>query len=53
MLRSAPLNYVTIYTWDSAERAKLRMEAETKKLEVELKPCQRLSDYSLTSSRHR
>jgi hypothetical protein len=38
--------------WDSVERAKLRMEAETKKLEVELKPCQRLSDYSLTYSRH-
>jgi hypothetical protein len=33
-------------SWDSAERAKLRMEAEKKKIEVELKPCQRLKDSS-------
>jgi len=33
-------------SWDSAERAKLRMEAEKKKIEVELKPCQRLKDFS-------
>ncbi len=32
--------------WDGSDRAKLRMEAEAKKLEVELKPCQRVSDYS-------
>jgi hypothetical protein len=33
-------------SWDSAERAKLRIEAEKKKIEVELKPCQRLKDFS-------
>src|SRR5262245_10988823 len=33
-------------SWDSAERARLRMEAEKKKIEVELKPCQRLKDFS-------
>jgi hypothetical protein len=33
-------------SWDSAERAKLRMEAEKKKIEVELNPCQRLKDFS-------
>jgi hypothetical protein len=35
------------WAWDSADRAKLRMEAEAKKLEVDLKPCQRVSDYSI------
>ena len=33
-------------SWDNAERARLRMEAEKKKIEVELKPCQRLKDFS-------
>ncbi len=33
--------------WDGAERAKLRKEAETRKVEIELKPCQRLSDQVL------
>jgi carboxypeptidase family protein len=33
-------------SWDSAERDRLRMEAEKKKIEVELKPCQRLNDFS-------
>ena len=33
-------------SWDSAERAKLRIEAEKKKIELELKPCQRLKDFS-------
>jgi protocatechuate 3,4-dioxygenase beta subunit len=33
--------------WDNAERAKLRMEAETKKIEVELKPCQRIRDFTI------
>ena len=33
--------------WDSTERAKLRREAESKKIEVELKLCQRLSDFSI------
>lgn len=33
-------------SWDSVERAKLRMEAEKKKIEVELNPCQRLKDFS-------
>src|SRR5262245_9094982 len=30
--------------WDANERAKLRKEAEAMKVEVELKPCQRLTD---------
>lgn len=30
--------------WDANERAKLRKEAETMKVEVELKPCQRVMD---------
>ncbi len=30
--------------WDANERAKLRREAEAAKVEVELKPCQRVSD---------
>jgi hypothetical protein len=30
--------------WDANERAKLRKEAEATKIEVELKPCQRVSD---------
>jgi hypothetical protein len=30
--------------WDAVERAKLRKEAEAMKVEVELKPCQRLTD---------
>jgi hypothetical protein len=33
-------------SWDSAERARLRIDAEKKKIEVELKPCQRLKDFS-------
>jgi hypothetical protein len=33
--------------WDNAERAKLRMEAEAKKIEVELKPCQRMTDITI------
>jgi len=33
--------------WDAAARAKLRTAAEAAKVEVELKPCQRLADYSL------
>jgi protocatechuate 3,4-dioxygenase beta subunit len=33
--------------WDSAERARLRREAETKKIEVALKPCQRVRDFSI------
>ncbi len=33
-------------SWDSAERTRLRMEAEKKKIEVELKPCRRLNDFS-------
>jgi hypothetical protein len=35
-------------SWDSAERARLRIEAEKKKIEVELKPCQRLKIFSFT-----
>jgi len=30
--------------WDASERAKLRKEAEAMKIEVDLKPCQRVSD---------
>ena len=30
--------------WDAVERAKLRKEAEAMKTEVELKPCQRITD---------
>src|SRR5215475_2302659 len=30
--------------WDASERAKLRKEAESMKTEVELKPCQRVTD---------
>jgi hypothetical protein len=30
--------------WDAIERAKLRKEAEAAKTEIELKPCQRVSD---------
>jgi hypothetical protein len=33
--------------WDSAERLKLRREAEAKKIEIELKPCQRVSEQML------
>jgi len=32
---------------DSDERAKLRREAEAAKVEIELQPCQRVSDYTL------
>jgi hypothetical protein len=34
-------------SWDAAERAKLRKEAEAAKVEVELKACQRLSNFEL------
>ena len=33
--------------WDVAERLKLRREAEAAKHEIELKPCQRVKDYTL------
>jgi hypothetical protein len=33
--------------WDTAERAKLRREAEAANIVIELKPCQRVSDYTL------
>ena len=33
--------------WDTTERAKLRKEAEAKKIEIELKPCQQVKDHSL------
>ena len=33
--------------WDTTERAKLRREAEAANIPIELKPCQRLSDYTL------
>jgi hypothetical protein len=38
----------TSAAWDKHERGKLRKEAEAKKLEVELRPCQRVSDYSIS-----
>lgn len=34
--------------WDAAERAKLRKEAEAVNVLVELKPCQRVTDFVLT-----
>lgn len=34
--------------WDNSERAKLRREAEAAKVEIELQPCQRVSDYVLS-----
>jgi hypothetical protein len=33
--------------WDAVERAKLRKEAEAMKVEIELKPCQRITDQSV------
>jgi len=33
--------------WDAAERAKLRREAEADNILIELKPCQRVGDYTL------
>jgi hypothetical protein len=33
--------------WDANERAKLRKEAEALKIEVELKPCQRVADQTI------
>ncbi len=33
--------------WDTTERAKLRREAESANIVIELKPCQRVSDYTL------
>jgi hypothetical protein len=33
--------------WDASERAKLRREAEAANVVIELKPCQRVSDYKL------
>ncbi len=33
--------------WDSNERAKLRREAEATKVEIELQPCHRVSNYAL------
>ncbi len=33
--------------WDATERAKLRKEAEAKKNEIELKPCQQVKDHKL------
>ena len=33
--------------WDPTARAKLRQEAEAAKVVIDLKPCQRLSDYAL------
>lgn len=33
--------------WDPTARAKLRREAEATKMEIELKPCQAITDYSL------
>lgn len=37
--------------WDAAERAKLRREAEAANVVIELKPCQRVSDYKLHYSK--
>jgi carboxypeptidase family protein len=37
--------------WDAAERAKLRREAEAANIVIELKPCQRVSDYTFRYGR--
>ncbi len=42
---------VTPIAWDASERARLRKEAEAMKIEVELKPCQRVKDYVLRFNR--
>jgi hypothetical protein len=46
LTRSAPNepSYGPPAAWDAADRAKLRKEAEAMKTEVELKPCQRITD---------
>ena len=36
--------------WNTAERVKLRREAEAAKMELELKPCQSMVDYQLKPS---
>lgn len=33
--------------WDNTERARLRREAEAAKVEIELQPCQRVSNYEI------
>jgi hypothetical protein len=43
----APDEHPRAVAWDAAERAKLRKEAEAAKVEVELKSCQRVSDFEL------
>jgi len=43
----APDDSARPVAWDAAERAKLRKEAEAAKVEVELKACQRVSDFEL------
>lgn len=46
LTRSAPNepSYGPPAAWDAVERAKLRKEAEAMKVEIELKPCQRVTD---------
>ncbi|MGH9849310.1 MAG: carboxypeptidase regulatory-like domain-containing protein [Blastocatellia bacterium] len=49
LARAAPEDHPSdvpalLIAWDANERAKLRREAEAVKLEVELKPCQRVTD---------
>jgi hypothetical protein len=49
LVRAAPNSELNVglpppVAWDANERAKLRKEAEAMKIEVELKPCQRVSD---------
>jgi hypothetical protein len=41
---------VTPTAWDANERAKLRKEAEAMKIEIELKPCQRVKDQTIKHS---
>ncbi|HKQ79601.1 MAG TPA: carboxypeptidase-like regulatory domain-containing protein [Blastocatellia bacterium] len=43
----SPENLDRPAAWDPIERAKLRREAEALKIEVELKPCQRVKDHVL------
>ncbi|HEY9429973.1 MAG TPA: carboxypeptidase-like regulatory domain-containing protein [Blastocatellia bacterium] len=49
LTRSAPNepSYGPPTAWDANERAKLRKEAEAMKVEIELKPCQRIKDQSV------
>jgi len=47
-MEQGPINIpINPVAWDNNERAKLRREAEAKKIEIDLKPCQQLLDQIL------